>query len=249
MPGMGKYAVGDSLEPVTPPRNRLLTALPAGEMTHLRPLLEVIDLCPQQILHRQGDSIRGLYFPESGYISLLASLEDGEGIEAAVVGREGMVGLPLLLGSERAELNVVVGLPGTALRLSAAAWHESAGRLPAFRTVLGRYILARHVHASQISACNGRHTIVQRLARTLLMAHDHAEDDTFPMTHEVLSMALGVRRPGITVAAGVFQQRHLISYGAGQITVTDRTGLESTTCECYRTIRNAFDRLLGAGPG
>jgi CRP-like cAMP-binding protein len=241
--------MGDSLEPVSPPRNKLLTALPAEELSQLRPRLEVIALWPHQILHIRGDPIRGLYFPESGCLSLLASLEDGEGVEAAVVGREGMVGLPLLLGSERAELDVVVGLPETALRLPAAEWRGAAGRLPAFRTLLGRYILARHVHASQISACNGRHTIVQRLARTLLMAHDHAEDDTFPMTHEVLSMALGVRRPGITVAAGVFQQRHLISYGAGQITVTDRAGLESTTCECYRAIRNAFDRLLGAAPG
>jgi CRP-like cAMP-binding protein len=156
-----------------------------------------------------------------------------------------MVGLPLLYGADTSSLEGMVQGPGTALRLPAAAFREELERLPTLRPLLLRYALAFHEHVAQTSACNGRHLLERRLARWLLIAHDRAEGDEFPMTHEFLSIMLCVRRAGVTVAAQMFQQAGYIRYSSGRITVTDRPGLEAVSCECYATVRRRFEHLLG----
>jgi CRP-like cAMP-binding protein len=143
----------------------------------------------------------------------------------------------------------MVQCPGTALRMDAAAFRGELGHTPALRTLLLRYALVHHGQVARTAACNGRHHTEQRLARWLLMAHDRAEGDAFPMTHEFLSMMLGVRRAGVTVAAGVLQRAGFIRYDRGRMKVTDRPGLEAASCECYGVVRRAYDRLLGPPPG
>jgi CRP-like cAMP-binding protein len=166
-----------------------------------------------------------------------------------MVGRDGFVGLPVLLGAECDDIEAMVQAPGTALRMGAAAFREALERTPAFRTLLLRWALVHHGQVARTAACNGRHHVDQRLARWLLTAHDRSEGDEFPMTHEFLSMMLGVRRAGVTVAAGQLQKAGFVRYERGRIEVTDRPGLESAACECYGVVRRAYDRLLGPPEG
>ena len=166
-----------------------------------------------------------------------------------MIGREGMVGLPVLLGAEHDDIEAVVQCPGTALRMDAEAFLEELSRTPALRSLLLRYALVHHGQVARTAACNGRHHVDQRLARWLLMAHERAEGDKFLMTHELLGMMLGVRRAGITVAAGTLQKAGFIRYERGCIEVTDRSGLESVACECYGFVRRASDRLFGMAVG
>ena len=220
-------------------------ALPSGDLARLWPRFEPVEFKDHEILHRQGDPITTVYFFESGWSSELSILADGSSAEVAIVGREGMVGLTVLLGDHLAGAEARIQCAGTALTLSTKAFREILGRNPALRTRLLSYALARYLQAVHSITCNARHQVAQRLVRKLLMAHDRAEDDTFPMTHETLSNVLGVRRAGITVAAGRLQEAGLIRYGAGRVTITDRAGLEAAGCECYGLIRDDFDRLLG----
>ena len=227
------------------PRNRLLAALPPEVLAALWPRLHPVELPLRRVLHVAGEPITAVYFPETGYVSALASMEDGDAAEVGMVGREGMVGLPVLLGAECDDIEAVVQSPGTALRMDAAAFRAELERAPAFRTLLLRYALVHHGQVARTAACNGRHHTDQRLARWLLMAHDRARTDQFPMTHEFLGMMLGVRRAGITVAAGQLQKAGFVRYERGCIEVTDRPGLESAACECYGIVRRACDALLG----
>lgn len=231
-------------EPGMGPRNRLLAALPAADLAWLRPRLEPVDFAPRTILHPPGEPITAVHFPETGWVSMLAGLENGDAAEVGLVGREGMVGLPLLLGADRSPFEAMVQAGGTALRLPAAALHEALERSGALHTALLRYALFFSVQVGQTAACNGRHQIEQRLARWMLLAHDRSEGDSFPMTHEFLSMMLGVRRAGVTVAAGALQRAGLIQYERGRMTVTDRPGLEAAACDCYEQVRREYARLL-----
>jgi CRP-like cAMP-binding protein len=234
-----------SLVPAVFPRNRLLTALPPGDLAELLPQFQPVELAIRQVLHEPGKAIGSVYFVETGWVSMLAYMEDGDAAEVGLVGREGMVGLPILLGGDSADLEAMVQATGTALRMDAAALRQALERIPTLRTLLLRYVLLHHEQVTRTAACNGRHQIEQRLARWLLMAHDRADGDQFPMTHEFLSMMLGVRRAGVTVAAGVLQKAGLIRYGGGKLQVTDRPGLEAVTCECYGVVRRAQDSLFG----
>jgi CRP-like cAMP-binding protein len=231
------------------PRNRLLAALPPEDLARLWPRLEAVELPLRRVLHAAGEPIAAVFFPETGYASMLATLEDGDAAEVGVIGREGMVGLPVLLGADHDDLEAMVQNAGAALRLSKAAFRQEFDRIPAFRTLLLRYALVHHGQVARTAACNGRHHTDQRLARWLLMAHDRVEADEFPMTHEFLSMMLGVRRAGITVAAGQLQKAGFIRYERGCIEMTDRSGLESASCECYGVVRRAYDDLLGPPEG
>jgi CRP-like cAMP-binding protein len=232
-------------QPTSTPRNRLLAALPADDLARLRPRLEAVELPFRQVLHAPGKPITSVYFPETGYVSMLTYMEDGDAAEVGMIGPEGMIGLPVLLGADHDDIEAMVQSPGTALRMDAQAFREDLERIPAFRTLLLRYALVHHGQVARTAACNGRHHIDQRLARWLLMAHDRSEGDEFAMTHEFLSMMLGVRRAGITVTAGTLQKAGLIRYNRGRIEVTDRPGLESVACECYGIVRRASDRLFG----
>ena len=227
------------------PRNRLLAALPAEDLQRLRPRLEPVELPLGHVIQAPGEPITAVYFPESGWVSLLALLVDGNSAEVGIVGFDGMVGLPLLLGDDRSPTEAMIQAPGTLLRLGADAFREELDRSAALRTMLLRYALAFQVQVTQTAACNGHHALDQRLARWLLTAHDRADGDAFPMTQEFLAMMLCVHRPGVTVAARLFQQAGLIRYGSGHITVTDRAGLEAAACECYGAVAREFQRLLG----
>jgi CRP-like cAMP-binding protein len=230
------------------PRNRLLAALPPEDLAWLRPRLERVELPVRHTLYAAHEPITSVHFPETGWVSMLATLESGDAAEVGLIGREGMVGLPLLFGTDRAPFEAMTQAGSTVLRLEAAAFREELEARPAVRMLLLRYAMAFNVQVSQTAACNGRHHVEDRLARWLLMAHDRAEGDRFPMTHEFLSMMLGVRRAGITVAAGVLQKAGLIHYTAGRMEITDRPGLEAASCECYDGVRREFERLLGRGP-
>ena len=230
-------------------RNRLLTALPADDLARLWPRLEAVELPLRKVLHPPGEPIEAVYFPETGWVSMLAYLESGDAAEVGLVGHEGMIGLPVLLGADSSDLEAMVQCPGTALRMDAQAFREELERIPVLRTLLLRYALVQHEQVARTAACNGRHHTDQRLARWLLMAHDRAKGDEFPMTHEFLSMMLGVRRAGVTVAAGTLQKAGFIRYERGCIEVTDRPGLESVACECYGMVRRASDRLFGVSEG
>lgn len=231
------------------PRNRLLAALPPEDLARLRPRLEPVELALRQVLHAPEEPVAAVYFPETGYCSRLAPMDDGDSAEVGLMGPEGMVGLSVLLGGDRDGLEVMVQVPGTALRMAAAAFRAELDRIPSFRDLLLRYALAHFEQVARTAACNGRHQTEQRLARWLLMAHDRVEGEAFPMTHEFLSMMLGVRRAGVTVAAGQLQKAGYIRYERGRMEVTDRPGLEAAACECYGVARRAHERLLGRPAG
>jgi CRP-like cAMP-binding protein len=241
--------LADQIQITPASRNRLLAALPPADLARLWPRLEAVELAPYQVLHAPGQPIEVVYFPETGWVSTLAYMEDGDAAEVGQIGNEGMVGLPLLLGAECDDLEAMVQAPGTALRIDAQAFREDLERIPALRTLLLRYALVHHGQVARTAACNGRHHVEQRLARWLLMAHDRSEGDEFPMTHEFLSMMLGVRRAGITVAAGTLQKAGFIRYEQGCVEFTDRPGLESVACECYGIVRRSQDQLLGLPAG
>jgi CRP-like cAMP-binding protein len=230
-------------------RNRLLAALPPDGLARLRPRLEPVELPYGRSLHLPNSPIEAVHFVKAGAVSTLASFEDGALVEVGVVGREGLVGLPLVLGAAASPPEARVQMAGTALRLGAEAFREELGQSPAWGALLLRYALAFHALVAQGAGCNARHPLEQRLARWLLQAHDRAESDAFPMTQEFLGLMLGVRRAGGTVAAGILQKAGVIRYERGHIEVTDRPGLEAAACECHGIVRREFERLLGPAAG
>jgi CRP-like cAMP-binding protein len=231
------------------PRNRLLAALPPEDLARLWPRLQPMELALRQVLHAPEEPVAIVCFPETGYLSRLAPMEDGDGAEIGLIGTEGMTGLSLLLGSDRDSFEVMVQVPGMALQIDAAGFLQALEDVASLRRLLNRYALAHFEQVARSAACNGRHNIDQRLARWLLMAHDRVEGEEFPMTHEFLSMMLGVRRAGISIAAATLQKAGFIRYERGRLAVTDRPGLEAAACECYGIARRAQDRLFGRPPG
>jgi CRP-like cAMP-binding protein len=238
--------VPDRNQPTLAPHNRLLAALPPEDLARLRPRLRPVELEFDRTIYSVDGSIEALLFVESGMVSLLATLEGGEQVEVGIAGREGLVGLPLVLGDDRSPVEARVQMEGTALRLSAAALQDEMESSPALRKLLLRYAQAFQIQVTLSAACNARHVIEQRLARWLLLAHDRAGEDEFAMTHEFMALMLGVRRPGVTIAANTLQKAGLIQYGRGRITITDRPSLEAASCECYHVTRREFARLLGS---
>jgi CRP-like cAMP-binding protein len=236
-------------QPIPTPRNRLLAALPAADLVRLWPRLERVELEFRKTLYAPEEPIGSVYFPETGYVSRLAPMDDGDSAEVGLVGPEGMTGISLLLGANRENFEMLVQVPGTAMRMGAAAFGKALDDIPSLRPLLHRYVLAHFEQVARTGACNGRHDINQRLARWLLMAHERVEGDEFPMTHEFMGMMLGVRRAGVTVAAGTLQKAGLIRYRGGRMQVTDRPGLEAATCECYGMARRAYDSLIGPPTG
>jgi CRP-like cAMP-binding protein len=237
-------APSDAAPPST--RNRFLSALPPDDLARLWPQPQPVELSLRYILQPPETPMASLYLPESGWVLMLAYMEDGAAAEVGLVGREGLVGLPVLLDDECDDLVGMVQAESTALRMAADAFREALDAIPTFGTLMLRYALVHHGQVAR-SACNGRHTTEQRLARWMLMAHDRAEGDRFPITHEFLSMMLSVRRAGVSVAAGRLQKAGFIRYDRGQMEITDRPGLESASCECYGIVRRASERLLQPG--
>jgi CRP-like cAMP-binding protein len=233
--------------PIFAPRNRLLAALPPDSLARLRPKLSKVELSLRQVLYQPEVPIQTVYFPETGWASMIAYMEDGDAAEVGLIGFEGVVGLPVILGEEFDDLEAMVQAPGKAFCLSAAALRQAMNDDPVLRELLLRYALVHHGQVTRTAACNGRHHTEARLARWLLMAHDRADGNDFPMTHEFLSMMLGLRRAGVTVAAGILQKAQIIRYERGRIEITDRPGLENAACECYGIARRASDRFFEPG--
>jgi CRP-like cAMP-binding protein len=231
----------------SPVRNALLAALPPEDLARLRPGLQSVELPFDRTLYPAGGALDAVLFPESGMVSLIATLDDGEQVEVGIAGKEGLIGLPLVYGDSHSLTEARVQVEGDALRLDAATLRDGMEASAALRALLLRYALAFHAQVTMTAACNALHPINERLARWLLIAHDRAGADEFAMTHEFMAMMLGVRRPGVSLAAGVLQKAGLIHYVRGRLEVTDRPGLEATSCECYHAARREFARLLGSG--
>lgn len=226
------------------PRNRLLAALPEDELEQLRPRLEPVELSIRQKLQTPDMRPAHIVFPETASVSCRISLENGDTAEVAQVGREGVVGIATLFGQEQSGFEAVVEASGSALRLEARQLRHALEHLPRFRMLLQRYVLAYLEQVARTGACDGRHTITQRILRRILMTHDHIAGDEFPMTHEHLAMLLGVRRAGVTVAASALRQAGLIRYVRGRIQVVDRPGLERIACDCHGAIRRIHERVV-----
>jgi CRP-like cAMP-binding protein len=225
-------------------RNRLLASLPPTDFTLLAASLTPVTLSLKQFLVEADEPIRTAYFIETGIISYLNYLEGGEALEIGLIGSEGMLGLPLILGADRAPVGAMVQLKGVALRISPAALRQAFDQSEALRTKLLRYMQAFHIQVSQTAVCNSHHTLEERLIRWLLMVHDRAGDNRFPMTHEFMSLMLGVRRAGVTITAGALKHAGLIQYAKGCVTVLDRPSLEAAACECYDYVQRHFEELL-----
>jgi CRP-like cAMP-binding protein len=228
-----------------PPDNLLLAALPPREYARLAPSLERIPLDFKAVLYEPGNAATDVHFPLSGALSVVSPAEGRpEGIEVAVVGREGMVGLPVFLGVESAYFRCLVQVPGESLRMGGAEFRTRVRRHSALHGLLLRFTHAFVIQVARTVACNALCPVEKRLCRWLLSVHDRADDDHFPLTHEFLAAMLGVRRASITEAARKLRDAGLIHYGAGRLTVRDRGGLESASCGCYRTVQDELDRAL-----
>ncbi len=226
--------------------NRLLGLLTFRDYNRLSAHLRPVELEYRQSLYRAHKPIGFVYFIETGVGSLVNSMANGQAAEVGTIGNEGMVGLPLILGDDRAPTNVYVQVPGAGLRMKASLFRKELARSASMRTVMLRYVHAFFNQVAQSAACNQFHSLEQRCCRWLLMTHDRMQSDEFLLTQEFLAMMLGVQRTGVTIAASALQRAGLIRYARGNVTILDRRGLERRSCECYAVSKLEFDRLLGA---
>jgi CRP-like cAMP-binding protein len=226
-----------------PGENALLSALPPDERQRLR--LERVSLGIKEVIYEPDGPIPHVDFPLDSVYSLVIVMADGRAVEVGTVGNEGMVGLPLFLGSDRSPYQAFTQVPGDSLRMRAEDFREEMGRQGQLAGLLRRYNQALMNQMAYSVACNRLHSVEERMCRWLLMSHDRVGADRFPMTQEFLAQMLGVRRPSVTVVAGVLQKAGLIAYARGWVVILDRAGLEAASCECYRVVRDEFERLLG----
>jgi CRP-like cAMP-binding protein len=226
------------------PPNRLLQSLPAADFEVLRPHLQVVDLSKESLLIEAGAALTQVFLPHSGIVSLVVSLSEGQAVEVAMIGRDGIVGAAEALGDAISLTNAVVLCPGTASVLPIAEFRTLAGRSVAFRDVLIRYEQALLAQTEQSAACNAAHTVEERLSRWLLRAHDLWEGPTLPMTQELLARMIGVQRNAVSIVAHALQQAGILSYSRGQIEINDMEALLQTSCECYLSVKGRQDKLL-----
>ena len=224
--------------------NRLLATLPKKEYELLLPKLKTVDLVLGEELYDPGDVIKYVYFPNDSIISLISKLSETSWLEVGMVGNEGMAGLPVFMGVNSSSMRALVQGSGTAMRMSSAAMRMEATRIGGLHRILHRYSHSLLTQVSQSSACNRFHLVDARLARWLLMTHDRLGAEEFPLTQEFLSHMLGVRREGVSKAAGALQAAKLIRYSRGVITLLNRRGLEAKSCGCYAIIKAETDTYL-----
>jgi CRP-like cAMP-binding protein len=224
--------------------NRLLDAMPPEELRELLPHLEPVSLELRHTIQAPHTPVDFVYFVTAGFLSVVAPLADGATVEIAMIGNEGVSGINLVLGAASTPYETMVQAAGSALRINAGTLVQEASRSESLRNVLLRFAQALILHTAQTAACNARHKLEERLARWLLLARDRLESDEMPLTHEFLSIMLGTRRQGVTVAAGTLHQAGIIRYRHGLITLLDREALEQASCECYRIVKDEADRLL-----
>src|SRR5579863_6241743 len=219
------------------PRNRLLLALPASNLKRLMSELEQIHCHRAQILMNADSALDHVFFPDSGVVSVVAVSSKSSIIEMATVGREGFTDVQAALGAKRSSIQLLVQIPGTAAKMSRAAFTRAMQSMPSFRSVMDAYVQAFLEQVMVSVACNGAHSLKQRLARWLLMMRDRSDGDALPITQELLAEMLGVQRPSISNAAREFERAGLIERGRRKVTILDRRGLTKASCECYQLVR------------
>ncbi len=227
-----------------PQKNLLLSALPDAEWAHWLPHLEAVDMPLGKVLYESGVTLSHVYFPTTAIVSLLYVMEDGASAEIAVVGQEGIVGISLFMGGESTPSRAVVQSAGQAFRLEAKLMMQEFNRAGPVLHLLLRYTQALITQMAQTAVCNRHHSLDQQLCRWLLLSLDRLHSAEIVMTQELIANMLGVRREGVTEAAGHLQKAGLIRYRRGHITVLDRARLEQRACECYAVVKNEYDRLL-----
>jgi CRP-like cAMP-binding protein len=223
--------------------NRLLAAFGPTDFAELSDDLRPVALPKKQVVYEVGEALDFVYFIEEGLASVLTVMEDGASTEVGMVGREGLIGVSALLGAKASAQHVVIQLPGAAQRIAVAACKAVFDRNARVRSMLLRFVEDLLNLSAQTAACNRLHLVEQRAARWLLMASDRVGDDVLPLTQEFLAAMLGVRRSGVSEAAGELRSSGLIRYRRGEITIVDRPGLEKTACECYRLDQKRLERV------
>ena len=227
-----------------PTVNRLIDGLPRKVRSRILKRCELVDLVFGTILCEPDRRLRHVYFPLTGFISLVAAVAGHPALEMGLIGNEGMLGTTLVLGINSARLRGIVQGSGTALRLSTWQLQGELQQSLALRQTLNRYLFVLLAQLAQTAACTRFHEIKARLARWLLLTHDRAHADHFHLTHQYLADMLGVQRSAITIAAGGLQRRKLIRYSRGDIRILDRRGLEAVSCECYQAVIDDYQRLF-----
>ncbi len=225
-------------------KNKLLAALPATEICRLLPHLEHVKLSLGEVLYEAGGKLKYAYFPSDCIISMLYVLENGASAEIAVVGNEGVLGISLFMGGDTTSSRAVVQSSGFAYRIKSNLLLEEFNRAGPLLRLLLRYTQALISQMTQTAVCNRHHGIDQQLCRWLLLSIDRLSSDSLTMTQELIANMLGVRREGVTEAAGKLQRKGLITYSRGHINVIDRPGLEKVVCECYAVVKAEYDRLI-----
>ena len=228
-----------------PSENRLLGALPPDEYERLLPRLQEVSFSLGEVVYEFGGHLDYVFFPTSSIVSLLYTMENGTSAEMGLTGNDGVVGIALFMGGGTMPNRAVVQSAGGALRMKAKVLQDEFAQGGKFQELLLRYTQALITQISQTAVCNRLHSVEQQLCRWLLLSHDRIEADELIMTQELIADMLGVRREGVTVAAGRLQDSGAISYVRGHIKILDRPRLEETVCECYGVVRDEFARLLG----
>jgi len=238
----------DPSESIDPKTNRLLASLERDDYDALMREGEVVPLKFRKKLLRQDERVDAVHFPITCMVSLLVTTDGMPQMEMATIGREGVVGASELIQTQGAMGLNLIQIPGAALRIEATAFRKIINNRPAVLRLMHQHLYALLRQILHGAACNRVHSMEERCARWLLMTHDRADEDTFPLTQEFLSHMLGVRRATVNVATGMLKKAGFIRYVRGKITVTDRPGLESASCECYQAIVKVYDSLLPVGP-
>lgn len=224
-------------------KNVPLLTVAAEEYGRLRPHLEPVELDHKQILHEAGEKIRYAYFLNSGLASMVVITSDGRSVEIAMIGREGIMGTPLVVGLGREPYRAIMQISGNGLRIRAEVLERLLPHSPDLRLITNRYVLVRGLQVAQIAACNRLHEIEQRLARWLLMCQDRVESKVLSVTHEFISQMLGTGRPSVSLATGMLQRAGMIENLRGSVRIVNRKDLEHAACECYRVLRQLSGRF------
>ena len=225
-------------------QNHLLAALPEQDFARIEPHLKLVTMTLGEVLYESGSPMRHVYFPSTAIVSLLYTLVDGASAEIAVIGNEGMIGVSLFMGGETTTNRAVVQSAGHAYRLPSQALKDEFILAGPFQHLMLRFTQALITQMAQTAVCNRHHSVDQQLCRWLLLSLDRLASNDLVMTQELIANMLGVRREGVTEAAGKLQQAGLINYSRGHITVKDRAGVEARCCECYMVVKTECDRLL-----
>jgi|SRR5579864_7807282 len=230
-------------------RNLLLAGLPPEELARLNGALEPVTFTQNEALYKANEPLSHAFFIVRGMVSMVRTTGEGATVEVGPVGRDGMIGVPIFLDATTDPLEAFAQiLPCEALRMPADAFRSACEQLPGLRSMMSHYTSWIYTGMAQWVACARLHEVEERMARWLLMCHDRLEGDTLALTHDFLAQMLGVRRPTVTLAAGMLQKGSLIRYSRGVVTIVDRPGLEEVACECHRVSRNEYLRLFGRLP-